>query len=364
MFRSAPFFLAIALVTSMLGQETNRELIFQPRTVPFQSAHASTIVELKGGSLMAAWFGGTQEGNADVAIWSSVKGPGQSSPWSPPKEIARENGVPCWNPVLFHTKDGWLWLYYKFGPSPGTWTAARKHSDDEGQTWSPAERLPAGLTGPVRAKPLLRADGTIVSGSSTESYHSWAVWIERSTDGGSTWTRTGPMVPSEEAVKERAGLPPIDTPSHIPGSKEWNETTGIIQPSVVSLGADHLRFYARSTHNIARIAVADSFDGGITWSAVRLLDLPNPNSGIDAIALKDGRVVLVFNNSSSNRTPLNVAVSHDGSHFRIFKTLEDRPGEYSYPAIIQGSNGDLYISYTWNRQSIAFVRVPLSQIPN
>ena len=353
----------VLFVTPTLGQEPARKLIFQPGSVPFASSHASTIVELKDGSLLAAWFGGTEEGNPDVAIWSSPASAGESPLWSPPKELAREPGVPCWNPVLFHTKDGRLWLYYKFGPSPDTWTAARKFSDDEGRTWSQTEHLPAGLIGPVRAKPLVLSDGTIVSGSSLEAYHSWAVWIERSIDGGKTWTRTGPIVPPADAMKAGVHERTTANPSHVPGSQEWNEITGIIQPSVVSLGGNHLRFYARSTSNIARIIVADSFDEGITWSGVRPLDLPNPNSGIDVIVLKDGRVVLVFNNTSTGRTPLNLAVSHDGEHFRIFATLEDGPGEYSYPAIIQGKSGDLYITYTWNRKSIAFRRLSLSQIP-
>ena len=81
------------------------------------------------------------------------------------------------------------------------------------------------------------------------------------------------------------------------------------------------------------------------------------------VTLSDGRVVLGFNNTTSGRTPLNVAVSNDGEHFRVFDTLEDQTGEYSYPAVIQGSTGDIYITYTWNRKSIAFVRVPLSRIP-
>jgi predicted neuraminidase len=343
------------------GQEPDRELIFQPGHAPFASSHASTVVELRDGSLMAAWFGGTDEGKPDVAIWGSRSNSGQPRAWSPPEQLAREPSVPCWNPVLFHASDGRLWLYYKFGPSPSTWTAARKYSDDDGKTWSPAEYLPAGLVGPVRAKPLVLPDGTIVSGSSTEAYHSWAAWIERSTDGGKTWTRTGPMVPPAETIKpdEEGGA----NSSHAPASQGWKETFGIIQPSVVSLGGKHLRFYARSTANIGRIAVADSFDNGATWTGVRLLDLPNPNSGIDAVALKDGRVVLVFNNTTSGRTPLNLAVSNDGEHFTDFETLENQSGEYSYPAMIQGSNGDLYISYTWQRKSIAFVRVPLSMVP-
>ncbi len=311
---------------------------------------------------MAAWFGGTGEGYSDVAIWGSRASEGESPAWSAPVELAREAGVPCWNPVLFHTRDGRLWLYYKFGPSPSTWSAARKYSDDDGKTWSLAEHLPAGLIGPVRAKPLVLPDGTIVSGSSTEAYHSWAAWIERSTDNGETWTRTGPIVPAAEAIEPGGSDQTAGSPSHISGSQEWNETSGIIQPSVLSLGGTHLRFYARSTENFARIAVADSFDNGVTWTAARLIDLPNPNSGIDAVALKDGRVVLVFNNTTTGRTPLNLAVSKDGEHFKIFDTLEDEPGEYSYPAMIQGSNGDLYITYTWNRKSIRFVDVPLTRL--
>jgi len=363
MFRRISSLLMLAVAIRTFAQEPARKLIFQPGSVPFASSHASTLVELKGGMLMAAWFGGTGEGNPDVAIWGSRASSGESPAWSAPMELAREPGVPCWNPVLFHTKDGRLWLYYKFGPSPGTWTAARKYSDDEGKSWSPAEHLPAGLTGPVRAKPLVLPDGAIVSGSSTETYHSWAVWIERSIDNGKTWTRTGPIVPPADAIKPDASRDRSGSSSHTSGSQEWNQTTGIIQPSVVSLGGTHLRFYARSTANIARITVADSFDNGVTWTGARAIDVPNPNSGIDAVALKDGRVLLIFNNTTTGRTPMNLAVSEDGEHFRVFDTLEDGPGEYSYPAMIQGSNGDLYIAYTWNRKSICFVRVPLTRIP-
>ena len=355
--------LVAAMVVSAFGQSPSRELIFQPGTVPFASSHASTIVELKDGALMAAWFGGKSEGSQDVAIWASRTSSSDGEAWSSPVELARESGVPCWNPVLFHSQNGRLWLYYKFGPSPSTWTAARKYSDDEGKTWSASEHLLAGLVGPVRAKPLVLPGGAIVSGSSTESYRAWAAWIERSIDNGKTWRRIGPFVPGPATVKtDQRETAPVSLPP-VPGSKQWNQTTGIIQPSVVSLGGSHLRFYARSTSDIGRIVAADSFDSGLTWTEPHVLDLPNPNSGIDAAALKDGRVVLVFNNTATGRTPLNLAVSRDGEHFKLFETLEDQPGEYSYPAMIQGRSGDLYITYTWNRKSIAFRRVPLTRIP-
>jgi predicted neuraminidase len=340
--------------------EPTKELIFAPGSTPFSSSHASTVVELNNGDLLSAWFGGTAEGNPDVAIWGATK---TRAGWSTPVELAREPQVPCWNPVLFRSSDGKLWLYYKFGPSPQTWAAARKWSADEGKSWSPAEHLPAGLLGPIRAKPLVLQDGIIVSGTSVESYRSWAVWIERSTDGGKTWTKIGPIVPSRVKTTQAFGDAHAANPTQVPGSSDWKDTQGIIQPSVVSLGEKHLRLYARSTANIARVCVADSYDDGETWTQAHPLEVPNPNSGIDAVAVKDGRVVLIYNNTTNGRTPLNLAVSSDGEHFKMFFTLEESPGEYSYPAIIQTASGDLEMTYTWNRRAIEHVHFPLQDVP-
>jgi len=223
-------------------------------------------------------------------------------------------------------------------------------SDDDGKTWSKPEHLPAGLYGPIRTKPLVLENGNIVSGTSVESYQSWAVWIERSRDGGSTWTKFGPITVSGNGL---TGGP----------SSGDDEPYGIIQPSIVALGGKHLRLYARSTRQIGKICVADSFDEGETWTQAKPIDLPNPNSGIDAVTLNDGRVVLVLNNSTTERTPLNLAVSADGEHFRVFSTLEDEAGEYSYPALIQGQDGALHITYTWKRKRIRYVHFPISAIP-
>jgi predicted neuraminidase len=331
--------------------------------------HASTLVELKNGDILTAWFAGSKEGAPDVKIYGARLHHGI---WSAPFKLAQAQNVACWNPVLFHTRDGRLWLYYKYGTKPSTWAGARKWSDDEGQTWSAAEMLPDGILGPIKDKPLVLSSGVIVSGSSVEN-GKWTAWIDRSTDDGKSWTKFGPITVPDNIDVPSAALPPAneqafpaqnDSSVHTKLYPPSSETIGIIQPAVVRIAGNHLRFYARSRTKTARIAVADSYDEGRTWTQAHFIALPNPNSGIDALRLKDGRIILIFNNSFNARTPLNLAVSHDGEHFQIFKTLEDGPGQYSYPAIIQLSNADLMMTYSWRRETIKYVFLPLHDVPS
>ncbi len=310
------------------------EFIYE--TARFPKCHASTVVELKNGDLMAAWFGGSDEGATDVAVWSSQK---TAAGWAPVVELAREPGAAIYNPVLFRTRDGVLWLSYKFGRSPSSWTGALRSSADEGATWSPIRHLPAGLYGPIKNKPLILDDGVVVAGTSVESFNAWACWVERSTDNCGSWTRYGPIT-----------FP--------------DEPNGIIQPTIFPIGGGKLRMLVRSTQRIGRICYSDSSDGGKTWTDARVTSLPNPNSGIDAVALKDGRIVLVYNHSERGRTPLNVSVSRDGgTTWSMFESLESAPGEFSYPAVIQASNGDVHITYTWNRVKIKHAVISLKDIP-
>lgn len=326
---------SLALMYSMLStQAATAEFIFD--TAPFASCHASTIVETAPGELLAAWFGGTAEANPDVAIWGSRKSGG--GPWSPPVELAREPNIATFNPVLFYSADKTLWLYYKFGPKPDRWTGARKLSRDGGKTWSAVEHLPAGLYGPIKDKPIVLSNGVIVSGTSVESYHSWASWVERSEDNGKTWTKHGPIV--------------------YPG-----ENHGSIQPAIVRLRDGRLRMFVRTSADTGRICRADSLDQGRTWTVLEPTELPNPNSGIDAVTFQDGRIVMIYNHTVKGRTPLNVAMSDNGDVWRSVLTLESEPGEFSYPAAIQGSDGAVHVTYTWNRKKIKHVRIPLSEFP-
>lgn len=303
------------------GAEIRSEFIFE--RAPFASCHASTIVETAEGDFLAAWFGGTDEGARDVAIWMARLSGGK---WSEPQPVAREAGVPTWNPVLFRGRDNRLWLFYKVGPSPETWTGAYKTSSDGRKTWSEATPLPAGLLGPIKNKPIRLASGDIVAGTSVESYRSWTAWVERSADEGKTWTKHGPIVISGEPF-------------------------GLIQPTLVETAPERLRAFMRSRQGF--IYVAHSSDGGRNWSSARPTTLPNPNAGIDSVRLADGRILMVYNHSTRERTPLSVAVSSDGGEtWTPFAQLETERGEFSYPAVIQASNGDVHITYTWKRQRI------------
>lgn len=309
------------------------EFIYE--SAPFPECHAVTLCEVQG-EILAAWFGGTREGKPDVGIWLSREIDGQ---WSPPIEIA--DGVesptlryPAWNPVLFQPKDGPLYLFYKVGPRPSTWWGMVKTSADNGHTWSEPYRLPKGILGAIKNKPVELADGTLLAPSSDES-NGWRAHFERSTDSGQTWVR--------HSVPAAIG-------------QKW----GAIQPTILCHPNGRLQALCRSRGG-GKTLETWSKNGGISWSRLASLDLPNPNSGLDGVTLQDGRHLVVYNpveagpTAWGERTPLSVAISADGRSWNRVLDLETDPGEYSYPAVIQAKDGTIHIAYTWNRQRLRHV---------
>jgi len=291
---------------------------------PFPSCHASTIVEAETGRFLAAWFGGRAEGAADVKIWLARF---DGKCWSRPEMVAEEKGFPCWNPVLFKSRSKTVFLFYKAGRSPMTWSGYVRRSNDAGRTWGAVEQLPAGLLGPIKNKPIQLKDGSILAGTSVESHRAWACWIERSTDDGRTWRRHGP----------------ITVPGH---------PYGIIQPTLFELGERTILALFRS-RGIGSICQAESRDNGLTWSSAKPISLPNPGSGIDGVRSSKGALYLVYNHTRRGRTPLNVARSTDnGKTWQMVATLECQAGEFSYPAIIEAQDGRLHVTYTYNRRHI------------
>jgi predicted neuraminidase len=309
---------------------------------PYPECHASTIVETPAHGLVAAWFGGTKERNPDVGIWVTRESEGH---WLPAVEVA--NGVqssgarfPTWNPVVFQPRDRPLTLFYKVGPSPSEWWGMTMTSPDGGKTWSSPRRLPDGIYGPIKNKPVELADGTILSPTSDESpdqANLWRVYFERSTDHGQTWTRT-PFLND-------------------------GATIGAIQPSILFLGGDRLQAVGRTRQG--KVFTVSSPDAGLTWGPMTLTELPNPSSGTDALTLADGRQLLVYNHSAGppenpwkgKRYPLDIALSTDGVAWRHVLTLESQPigNGYAYPAVIQTRDGLVHVTYTWDRKMIKHV---------
>ncbi len=308
---------------------------------PFAQCHASTLVELENGSIMAAWFGGAYERHPDVGIYASNNDSGH---WSPPKMVADGTisdtlRYPSWNPVLFRNKSNQVLLYYKVGPSPSSWWGMYMATNDNGENWSAAQKFSSGVLGPIKNKPIQVGENLVVSPSSTESEDGqiWKSHIELSTDQGHTWIKT--KIPSPDSIK-------------------------VIQPTLLKLPNGDLKALMRSNQNV--VMESTSQDNGITWSEISATTVANPNSGIDVVNLQEGGYLLVYNPTisgkdwSNGREKLNLAYSADGETWIDILKLENHDkGEFSYPAIIQDSKGFVHISYTHDRTKIKYVKLLL-----
>jgi predicted neuraminidase len=196
------------------------------------------------------------------------------------------------------------------------------------------------IYGPIKNKPEMLEGGVLICPTSTE-HDGWQVHMEFTSDRGKTWERTAPINDGREIAA--------------------------IQPSILKHPGGKLQILCRSKNK--RILSAWSTDSGRTWSNLEPLDLPNPNSGTDAVTLRDGRHVLVYNHIDpdqewGNRNVLNLAVSKDGINWEAAVLLENDPdpdGEYSYPAVIQTRDGMVHVTYTWNRKLIKYAVIDPSK---
>jgi predicted neuraminidase len=324
---------------------TSEDFVFDK--APFKQCHASTICQSTRG-LVAAWFGGSKEGENDVGIWSSYH---DGLKWNGPKLVA--DGVqhdklryPCWNPVLFQPPgDAPTLLFFKVGPSPREWWGEMMLSYDRGRSFTDRRRLPEGIDGPVRCKPILLSDGQkLLCGSSTEN-EGWRVHFESVTlsDGvpSGTWDRIGPI--------------------------NQAETFNAIQPTFLTHQDGRLQVLCRTQEGV--IATSTSKDLSQSWSQLKATDLPNPNSGIEAVTLADGRHLLIYNPLSTDksnwgkRSTLSIAMSLDGAAWTKIADLEKEiGGEFSYPAVIQTSDGQVHVTYTWKRQKIKHLVIDPSKL--
>lgn len=379
---------------------------FVYKQTDFPQCHASSIVELDNGDLVATYFGGTKERNPDVCIWVNRK-PKGSDRWSEPILVAdgvfalgtrnadiagmdttcakAEDGPivgknrtwaeskksnvatglyrkACWNPVLFQMPDGELWLFFKIGWVMNDWTGWVVKSKDGGKSWSEKEPLPEGFLGPIKNKPVV-VGNRLICPSSTENEGGWKFHFEILDLSTGKWKYVGPI--------ERE-LRPLTIDMNPDGSLITGDTIEhklnpiyCIQPSILKLSDGRLQAIGRTKNG--KLASTYSSDNGDSWTKVTLIDVPNNQSGTDAVTLRDGRHVLIYNDFATipgtpkgPRNPLSIAVSNDGLKWKHMITLEDSPiGDYSYPAIIQAKDGTLHCVYTWRRFRIVHKQIKI-----
>lgn len=321
--------------------------VFDPDKPPAPACHAPTIVALPN-RLVAAWFAGSHEKNPDVGIWCAscqdgAIGRGYGGyEWSTPRQVADGWGEACWNPVLVEGTDG-LYLFYKVGASPSRWRGAILRSADGGETWHDCGELPPPYLGPVKNKPLALAGGDLLCPSSREQ-DGWRCHFE---------ILSGDLEPLAEY--------PVPDPRDL----------GAIQPTVYRRGGGFEALVRTKSGLIGQTTSPD----GRHWSALEPTPLPNPNSGIDAANLPDGRVALAYNPVATPsgrwggaRAPITLAVSGEDGTWRDALVLDDDPtapdgshAEFSYPAVICTAAA-VHVLYTWHRRAIKHVAVAIGDL--
>ena len=342
------------------------ELIFP---LDDQHNHAPAIVELPGGELLASWYRGSGERQADdVAVYGARLKTGAGE-WSEPFLLADTPGFPDCNTCLIVDGKKQLWLFY---PTilANTWEScltnfkvsssfagagcpqwdregvillkpddfgdeARKILDqelgliklvltDELKHELEQVRVKLGdklyqrLGWQPRCKPTILASGRMVLPLYSDTFSISIMAI--TDDGGQTWQASKPLI----------GF-------------------GNIQPAVLLRSDGTLVAYMRENGPRNRIRICQSTDDGLTWGKVENSELPNPGSGLDGLRLASGKWLLVYNDTVQGRHRLAVSISTDeGRTWRHTRHLEnDDSGSFHYPAVTQGSDGTIHCVYSY-----------------
>jgi len=329
--------------SSTVRAQYSTSFVCHPCTGP--RVHSASLVEGPDGDLQAAWFGGSREGAGDVRIYMSRLTQG-SRQWS--KESVMLNRKQAGaelhryikklgNPVLGRGTDNRLWMFY-VTVSAGGWSGSSinyKVSTDNGTTWSRSRRL---VTSPffnvstlVRGVPLAREDGTLT----IPVYH--------------------------ELLGKFSELLRIDKDGRVLSKRRVSHGKQSFQPAIAALSARQAILLARSASKADRhIFISYTKDAGKSWSTPVPTRLPNPDAGIAVAASAENSLLVVYNDSQTDRGNLALAISHDlGKTWKRIHYFEHEKAphsgeEYSYPTIIR--SGDQYhLVYTWRRKGIRYV---------
>jgi predicted neuraminidase len=311
--------------------------------------HCATVVELSSNRLRAFWYGGSYEGATDVAIYTSLFDP-QLLMWGPEIPLITPNRTQkglhryvrkIGNPTAMKTQTGDLWLFY-VSVSVGGWAGSSINltiSRDQGRHWSAPRRL---ITSPflnlstlVKAPPFLFADGTV----GVPVYH--------------------------EFIGKFGELLRLDKSGNIMGKTRLSRGRSAIQPLIVPLSQDRATGLLRHCGDPpGRVLFFQTTDRGHHWSRPVKTNALNPNSGIAALPLDNGDLLMVHNNSEDELSDLSLSHSRDrGKTWRVIHAFEKEETEpngrthrFYYPCFIRSENGDFHLLYTWYRTHIKHVR--------
>jgi predicted neuraminidase len=312
--------------------------VFGPEVPTGPYKHPACLTELSNGDLYLVYYGGQGEYAKDTAVFGSRR-PRGSSTWSTPKAIARDPFRSLGNGVIWQAPDDVVWLFYvvRYG---ATWSTSRiqaKISRDQGETWSDAFMVHDQPGMMVRNRPIVLEGGDYLlpiyheTGENTEvvGADSTSLFLRRDGKSGE-WKQTG-------AIRSKKGN---------------------IQPAVVELKPGHLIAYCRRGGGYGPVTDgwlvrAESTDGGWTWSEGRDSTFPNPNAAVDFLKLASGKLLLVFNDSMSGRTPLVAALSSDGDRsYAHRRAIAQGAGDFAYPIALQARDGRIHVVYTSDRRRV------------
>ncbi len=315
------------------------ERVLGPEIKTGDYKHPASVDELRNGDLYLVFFSGRGEYNDNSTAVFGTRFTRADSRWSPPEAIARDPFHSLGNPVIWQAPDGLVWLFYvsRYGTHWADSRIAGKVSRDGARTWSDSFMVAVEDGMMVRGHPVVLHSGDFLLpiyhevGRDTERVDARCTSLFLRFDPATKLWQPG------ERVRSRLGN---------------------IQPAAVELAPSHLLAFCRRGGDYAGrpdgwLVRAESRDGGRTWSEGSDSEFPNPNAAVDFIKLGNGHLLLVFNNSFTNRTPLTVAISMDSAKtFPYRRNIAEGPGDFGYPTAVQTRDGRIHVVYTSDERTV------------